>query len=670
MAASLPTELTQLILHHLDPESYLSAHQTCRSWRHASSSPYMLHHTLHQIPASHVPPPDILTPAQWTAYFAQTARFNLLGRRHRVCKSVAPRLAPEGAETGSMVVGASEDGKTVVGLRGAQVLVWRAQSAEMIFAPGSDFSASESADSDSDSDTEPQPHPEPNPKPHAEAESRPEGQPSLTPPPSSSFSLASSLYPHWTSVCRALMDRSNAGYFGVTTRHSKHRLAVSSRGEFVAVALGRVIQIYGLRSARQPGAEPAALNSPGILDEDLTVPAEHVLGQVRSTVHGVFSRAPDQTQTQTPHLAYEDTDGVVEGLEFVERDTLLRVAIGKESTIHRPTRVRYLGCPDAAAATGGLDLRYWRQAIGVVYLDSAALGVALSSTAAAAGAGVGTGRETRCQLRGLRLLERDCGYQSSSSSSSSSSTQSRFTTEPTSTAERYFIASLQTGDIDTYCIGLAKSHSASASGSSSSPGSISVKITHLLPTIYSLPGNILPTTPQSKEYPCLYPYPHSDPTQSPAQTASQTSPSTHDIPTATATATTTTTKAVHSYNYNLQTTLPRFTSANLPSGTFSAPLLAVSSDGLILAIYEPDHACCVAEGGALYICYVGGWQSEPGSGCGVPGGEGKYPSEIPRWPFLLDRVSVDVERIAVRRATGGKYVVTGVAGEEVMEWVF
>ncbi|PLB43771.1 hypothetical protein P170DRAFT_514096 [Aspergillus steynii IBT 23096] len=671
MATTLPTELIQSILLQTDPETYLSAHQTCRSWHHASSTPYMIQRILAQIPGSLVPPTDHLTPEQWSAYFAQTARLNLLRRRHHVVKSVAPRLLPPNC-TGTTVRGASGDGQTVVVLRGAQVLVYRA----------ADTSASVSVSA-------------PASAPEADAEPQLEGEVELGPEPAETFSLASSLYPHWTSVCRALMDRSNAGC-AVNQRTSKHRVAVSSGGEFVAVALGRVIQVYELHSSRSPRTRAYQADSAAASSADRAPPAEHVLGQ--RTSHGAFARAPTDAD------GYEDTDGVVEGLEFVENDTLLRVAIGKESTVHRPTRVRYLGCPDIVLGGRGLDLSYWRRALNTVYLDSAALGVSLARDG-----------DARCQFRGLRLLDEKMGLQSEPTHAKpgADAEPSPGTESEREIQSRYFLASLQTNDIDTYCLGLATSSSSPSTSSSS----ISVTITRLLPSIYSRPANLIPTTPQTKDYPCLYPYPHeSDPSltdslshpQSLPQTQNGTNPNPNHKPTT-------------SYTYNLQTTLPRFTSTNLPSGTFSSPLLAVSPDGQILAIYEPDHACCVVEGGALYICSIGECESvyrpglgprsqsqsksESGSGSGFElergelgqgqgqgqaerrntaiddsdvnalanGEKGKYPPReiIPSWPFLLDRVSVDVESIAVTRERGGqRYVVTAVAGDEVMEWVF
>ncbi|THC97542.1 hypothetical protein EYZ11_002965 [Aspergillus tanneri] len=128
------------------------------------------------------------------------------------------------------------------------------------------------------------------------------------PPRKFEFPLVSSGYPPWTSVCRP----------------PRHRGA------------GRVIQIYGLQGAYE--------------DNNLTSPAEHVLGQ-RSKCLGL---------ARAPRTEYEDADGVVDALEFTDNGTLLRITIGKGSTIHRPTRVRYLDNPDLAPHPP--DLTNWRAA--------------------------------------------------------------------------------------------------------------------------------------------------------------------------------------------------------------------------------------------------------------------------------------------------------------------
>ncbi|KAI9036436.1 F-box protein [Aspergillus affinis] len=699
-ASTLPTELIQSILLQTDPETYLSAHQTCRSWRRASSSPYMLRHTLQQIPASLVPPlyspspppipqtkaktkTDTLTPEQWTAYFAQTARLNLLSRRRHVRKSVCKvrdlcheedESQPLRPSLSSIVQSRSEDGEPAVVLRGAKMLVFRARVRD----------AESGAERGNEDGREGQDEYEDEYEDEVEDEIEDDTEFTL----SQEFPLASSLYPQWTSICRALMDQSINPSWSGNHGYSKHRVAVSSRGEFVAVALGRVIQVYGLGSSpphssrgqdhdQNPSRsqEQKVIHTP---ENTHQTPAEYVLGQ--DTEHIAFARVSDPR-------AYEDTDGIVEGIEFVDNDTLLRVAIGKESTIHRPTRVRYLGCPDAV--TDGPDLNYWRDAIKKVYLDSAALGVLFMR---------GGGGGARCDLRGLRLLGKevvdvrgqwDDTHSHLHSHSSSPSTPSSTTTNQQD--HRYFVASIQTGTTDTYCIGRATT-------TSSSP--VSMHLLRLLPSIYSRPSSIIPMTPQTKDYPCLYAYPHRpDTTQAQSQTHSHShpqsqppSPPPRGI-----------TKRI-THSYNLQTTLPRFTSTNLPSGTFSSPHVAVSDDAQIMVIYEPDHACCVVEGGALYVCYVGICRSVYQPGVGVEGLDGEvnlnsgsgsslnaeggeegqegrggekqpYPRRdiIPTWPFLLDRVSVDIESLkvkTVRRGNSSKYKVTGIAGDEEIEWLF
>ncbi|KAA8652001.1 uncharacterized protein ATNIH1004_000901 [Aspergillus tanneri] len=119
-----------------------------------------------------------------------------------------------------------------------------------------------------------------------------------------------------------------------TTLNTSHRCLLAGPPRHRGA--GRVIQIYGLQGAYE--------------DNNLTSPAEHVLGQ-RSKCLGL---------ARAPRTEYEDADGVVDALEFTDNGTLLRITIGKGSTIHRPTRVRYLDNPDLAPHPP--DLTNWRAA--------------------------------------------------------------------------------------------------------------------------------------------------------------------------------------------------------------------------------------------------------------------------------------------------------------------
>lgn len=203
------------------------------------------------------------------------------------------------------------------------------------------------------------------------------------------FTLAQSLYPLWTSVCRALLE-GGVGY-GANQGYARHRLAISSHSSLVAVGLGKTIQIYDYQ-------DPNNLNSP----------VEYVLGQTET----VFS-----SSSPAPGPNYRETDGVVESLEFVDddEDMLLRVAIGKESNPNRTCRVRYLGDPSGCSQKGSLE--YWRENINRVYLDSVALATILPNN------------DYKTAFNGIRLLPKS-----------------------PSTSSRSFIAALKTQDIQTYCI--------------------------------------------------------------------------------------------------------------------------------------------------------------------------------------------------------------------------
>ncbi|KAL4894050.1 hypothetical protein BDV59DRAFT_20489 [Aspergillus ambiguus] len=580
IAATLPIEITQAILSYLDVESYHAVRQTCCSWRSAASAPCMLRKILQQVPASVPSTTSSLTTEEWNAYFSQVARLNLLGYRDHVEKAVGPRVLPEDCDASSTLA-TTPDGRTTILLKGAQTTVYDNKTNRCTLE----------------------------------------------------FPLASSLYPHWTSVCRALMETRNPSRLAVNQRYAKHRLAVSSTAAFVAIGLGRVIQIYGLRDT-----------------DDRSLPAEYVLGQ------------SDMVFASTPGAEYEDTDGVVEALEFTDNDQLLRVAIGKETTIHRPTRVRYLGHP-TTATHGPPPLDYWRKHLNHIYLDSAALAVTLTDD-----------DEYRSTFRGLRLLAR--GYQPHSQHAGRRRhcAATEKAPPPFSAEDRFFIASLQTGHTDSYCIGQLH------------PTQGTVRIHRLFPSIYFRPGNSIPGA-RTEGPPRLYP----------------------PVPA--------TEREQHRMSYSLCEVVSRWNAINLPSATFSAPLLAVSDDQRLLVVYEPGagHSCCIVDGGSLYV-YSMGDRSGPavyqpasvlplsptllsstsasasGSGSDAsesetetiydrlqmtvanPFNDSRYepPDIVPSWPFLLDRTSMDIETLHVSSVPGKgvarSYTVTGHSGGEVVRW--
>lgn len=210
----------------------------------------------------------------------------------------------------------------------------------------------------------------------------------------STFTLDQSLYPSWTSICRALHQgglRSNHGY-------AKHHLAISSHGNLLAVGLGEKIQIYDYNDAKNTN----------------NTPAEYVLGQTE-TVFIPLSSTPSSPN-------YQETDGVVESLEFVDNDSLLRVAIGKESNPNRSTRVRYLGNPSSSK---GQCLKYWRENLNRVYLDSVALATLVPDN------------DHKTAFKGLRLFPRVAA---------------------TATSSRSFIAALQSQETSGYCIAEINHH--------------------------------------------------------------------------------------------------------------------------------------------------------------------------------------------------------------------
>ncbi|OGM44309.1 hypothetical protein ABOM_007210 [Aspergillus bombycis] len=535
MAAYLPLEIVQSFLLHLDVESYIAARQTCSSWRCAASAPYMFRKALQHVPVSLPPTINTLTQDQWTTYFAQITRLNLLHCRQDIRKSVTQRDLPYECSA-TTVVGTSTDGQKMVTLKGGRATVYERVN--------------------------------------------------LTSP--WEYSRGITLYSQWTSVARAMLEGGTAGCMSINQRYAKQSIAVSSQGDLIAVGLGRTIQIYSLRK-----------------DQHLLSPAEYVLGQ-------------DNSLTSTTRGHYEDTDGVVDSLEFADDDILLRVSINKETTIHQPTRVRYLGCPDLAHNQP--DLNYWRANISRIYLDSAALSVALAGQ-----------DEYRLIFRGLRLLP------PSFPATQQQEQEDQQTSPPT---PRYFVASLHEGTST--------------------------------PPIRLFPARRRHHSTRTEEFPPLNP-------PLPSSRCDE-----------------------QHITYNLLDTVPRWSAANLPSATFASPLLSISTDHQILALYEPsgNYSPAIVSGGSLYLyciencrpIYQPGPQrfKQPTQKTSLPhqradSPEDKFsvdaryppPDIVPSWPFLLDKVPVDIDSLEVKRSTDDDgvvdskscaYTITARSGGQALEW--
>ena len=558
MAAYLPLEIVQSILLYLDVETYIAARQTCRPWQCAASAPYMFRKALQQVPVSLPPTINTLTQDQWTVYLAQITRLNLLHCRQDIQKSVTQRDLPQECSP-TTVVGTSTDGRKLVSLKGGRATVYERVN--------------------------------------------------LTDP--WEYSRGITLCSQWTSVARAMLEGGTAGCMSINQRYAKQSIAVSSQGDFVAVGLGRTIQIYSLRK-----------------DQNLLAPAEYVLGQ-------------DNSLASTTRGHYEDTDGVVDSLEFADNDTLLRVSINKETTVHQPTRVRYLGYPDLVNNLP--DLNYWRANINRIYLDSAALSVALAGQ-----------DEYRLIFRGLRLLP---------PSFLATQQQEQEDQQTSPLKPRYFVASLQSGVIHSYCIGLATPLT------SNSPQT--VKVHRLLPSAYFRPGDGI-SGARTEELPPLNP-------PLPASRCDE-----------------------QLITYNRLDTVPRWNAANLPSATFPSPLLSISTDHKILALYEPsgNYSPAIVSGGSLYLyclencrpVYQPGPQrfKQPTQKTSLPHQRANSPDDkfsvdarypppdiIPSWPFLLDKVPVDIDSLEVKQSTQDDgvvnskscvYTVTARSGGQVLEW--
>ncbi|XRM41343.1 hypothetical protein ABZX51_004622 [Aspergillus tubingensis] len=547
MPANIPTELILCILDHVDIETYVAARSACCSWRKAASMSSTIRNALTELPVPIPPRADSLTNEEWNTYFCQIACLNLLGHRTHINKTASRRALPEEC-TLTTVLATSQDGQKMATLKGARATIFT------------------------------------RPNKHSPWK----------------YTQASTLYPLWTSVYRALMDGGGAGNcMALNPRYAKHCIAISSQGDLLAVGLGKTLQIYSLS---------------GNEDNGISSPAEYTLDQ-----HDVIYAA-------SPSTGYEETDGVINSLEFTDDDTLLRIAIHQDTTAFQPNRVRYMGNPSALQhhhqTQTHTHLQYWRENIHHIHIDSASMAVTL-------GAG-----EEKVVLRGLRLLP----------SSYNPSTTLPQTPLSQSTSTHYFTASLQSGPTSAYCIG----HIAI---SSSPPTSQQVTITRLLP---------------SRQHH------HHTTTSDPATESNTTPPSTQN-----ATAT---------------TGITRWNPLNLPTASSKSPLLSISPDIKLLAIYEPDpspkevgrggiYVYCMEECGSVYTNHTNTdassamnadqRQEKQHSSICLPSEEG---NNIPPWSFLLDDVSVDVDELRVNKVIGngngdgGYYEVMALAGRDVLEW--
>ncbi|PLB35210.1 F-box protein [Aspergillus candidus] len=583
----LPVEIIQSILQQLDIESYHAARSTCRGWRYAASASWMLSRVLQQTQALMPPRTSSLTGAEWNRYFDQIARLNLLSYRTNVRKTVSKLPFPSDC-TRLNVQASSSNGHITVALEGAQLRVYSSQ------APWE-------------------------------------------------FSVAPSLYPPWESICRNSMSINDSIYIPINEQYTKYCLAVSSRGDTLAVALGKKIQIYSLRDGD---------------DESRAAPVEYTINQTNK----VFRFAPP--------ARFEETDGVVKSLEFTEDDALLRVCIHRETTSHQPSRVRYLGNPDLARGCNS-GLSYWQASLNHIYVDSVVLALDL-----------GSHRAGRCLLRGLRLLPSSFQVHSQHRHHHSHHryTPRKMSHLETTTATRYFIAALQTSLVDSYAIGSITPEGLTTAG---------VQIHRVLPSRYylaslRLPGvsnnnnnnNLTRANPfpspsplqMHQDYNNNYNYNSSTPTDPFLPYIIPPHPTFHypysrrpnpcaNTPADPTPGTTTT---------NLRHDFQRWSDTNLPSATFTSPLLATSSDNRLAVIYEPggSHTRFVSGGGTLYVVDISSctpayqpYAVPRASAAGSPTNstaawlrvrkEDGPQDIIPAWPFLLDRLYFDADAVGV-----------------------
>ncbi|PLB52451.1 hypothetical protein P170DRAFT_434218 [Aspergillus steynii IBT 23096] len=549
MATMLPVEIIQAILLHMDVETYLAARLTCKSWRNAASSSLMTHKTVQQIPVALPPTIRELDEDEWSIYLDQIAQINLLGFRNHVERTVSCRqrtldyIAPATTRQ-------AYPGRTSAGLKGSRTYVDENDIKQQLLQ----------------------------------------------------FPLASSLYPLWTSVCRALSDGCHDRWMAKHQPNMQPHLALSSEGRILAIGFGKRIQMFSALSGRQT---------------EETSPVEYVIN--------------------------DNTHGIIESLEFEDDDKLLRLVIDKQ-----PSRVRYLGLPSHASEKA--DMIYWRKYIGNTYLDSIELARSLSRSST-----------TRLVLAGLRLfpLPEEPGS----------------VVDRRSEERRYFTACLQTGHVDCYCMGYISFYQPAHIGSVES-----VNIHRFLPSKQFQPYTAKPQSRSSKPQLSTLPA--------------------HALPQATL-------NPDNNYNYSTYsrqndyhlTNIPRWDPINLPAASCDTPQLAISDDNALLVVYEP---CTLpkGQGGSVYVYSVEAcapvYQPFPrtkaqrlvdwsifGQDFGGLGLcfvfstafdmiKSKMTDVIPSWPFLLDRVDVDITSLKVvcdpQKYPNDSYVVTAKSAEGDIEW--
>jgi hypothetical protein len=342
--ALLPTEIIQTILSHSTPETFHSARQVSQSWRYAAFSPIILQRQLQCMPVRiSKEEAKKSTPEELNALFDRTAHANLFGMRHHVEKAVEDRVLPDKKGGSATVTAISGDRKKLAMLAGGCVDVYEVQDGDLQL------------------------------KSHRE------------------------LVPLWTSVSRAASDGVSS-WISMAPPYATYQIAMSERGDLMAVALGRTIQMYDLR----PGHDDAT-------------PTEHVLNTCRK-------------ERPASSFGWSDIKGVIENVEFVENDTLLRVAMGREGVTTTLTRVLYLGNPppqwgnEVGACATSDPLSYWKENVHNVLLDSVELAQMF-------------GGEYKISFRGLRLLPRN---------------HTRHSKGP---AGRFFATAVQSSMKNHYCLG-------------------------------------------------------------------------------------------------------------------------------------------------------------------------------------------------------------------------
>ncbi|KAL4967699.1 F-box protein [Aspergillus stella-maris] len=308
----------------------------------------------------------------------------------------------------------------------------------------------------------------------------------------------------------------------------------------------------------------------------------------------------DGKQKHTEVTISSDITDSVQRVEFVEEDQLLRVEVdGREGSYVRYLGFRKCSCSnrmrsrEPVSVSSEMKLKYWTVALRRVHLDSRSIEEGL-------GRGIST--------RGMRLLPPRT-RQPQEIEDDNVDVQCRCRSET-----NFFTLLRQPGCKNTYAVG-------TLSTPTNAPAE--VKITQQIPSRAVTPADI-------KSYFQFQPVLREGRSPSPSPDGS--GPGSASQP------------------------LDRFDEANLPQAHSIDPLLTVSDDGKVLAIYEQPHG---QTKGAMYLCSRDDDNHM----------ENKEKASVEAWPFVLSTADQSIHSLWMAADRDGQgYIVQAGSQRHEMQW--